>query len=107
MFINKRNCIPQVKGFQVPPAELETVVRTHAKVFDCAVLGIPDPVFGEAPKAFIVLKPGEKIDTKEILEYVNSKVAEFKRLTDVQVVDEIPKTPAGKILRKTLKEKYC
>ncbi|XP_026332499.1 4-coumarate--CoA ligase 1-like isoform X2 [Hyposmocoma kahamanoa] len=97
----------KVKGFQVPPAELETVVRTHPKVLDCAVLGIPDPISGEAPKAFIVLQPGQNVDPKEILNYVNSKVADFKNLKDVQVIEEIPKNPAGKILRKNLKEKYC
>lgn len=91
----------------MPPAELETVVRTHPKVLDCAVIGVPDPISGEAPKAFLVLQPGQKVDSQEILEYVNSKVADFKKLKDAQIIDEIPKNPAGKILRRDLKAKYC
>nr|XP_037873174.1 4-coumarate--CoA ligase 3 isoform X2 [Bombyx mori] len=97
----------KVKGFQVPPAELETVIRTHSKVLDCAVLGIPDPVTGEVPKAFIVPQQGQTLDADELLEYVNSKVAVFKKIKEVQFVEEIPKNSAGKILRKQLKEKYC
>ncbi|KAI5646206.1 AMP-binding enzyme domain-containing protein [Phthorimaea operculella] len=97
----------KVKGFQVAPAELETVVRTHSKVLDCGVVGIPDPITGEQPKAFVVIQPNQTVKSEEILEYVNSKVAAFKKLKEVQFVDAIPKNPAGKILRKELKEKYC
>ncbi|KAG6459996.1 probable 4-coumarate--CoA ligase 3 [Manduca sexta] len=97
----------KVKGFQVPPAELETVLRTHPKILDCAVLGIPDPISGEVPKAFVVLQGGQEIDPMEILEFVNKQVAVFKNIKEVQFVDSIPKSPAGKILRKDLKQKYC
>ncbi|XP_049875372.1 uncharacterized protein LOC126373310 [Pectinophora gossypiella] len=97
----------KVKGFQVAPAELETVIRTHPTILDCAVLGVPDPINGEAPKAFVVPKPGQKLDIKEVLDFVNKKVAEFKKVKEVQIVEEIPKSVAGKILRKDLKAKYC
>ena len=97
----------QVKGFQVPPAELEMVLRTHPKILDCAVLGIPDPISGEVPKAFIVPQPGQTVNEEEILEHVNTKVTVFKKIMAVQFVAEIPKNPAGKILRKKLKEMYC
>ncbi|XP_045773972.1 4-coumarate--CoA ligase 1-like isoform X1 [Maniola jurtina] len=97
----------KVKGFQVPPAELEMILRTHPKILDCAVLGIPDPITGEVPKAFVVTQSGQTAKSEEILEYVNSKVVAFKRIKDVQFVDAIPKNAAGKILRKDLKAKYC
>lgn len=97
----------KVKGFQVPPAELETIIRTHPKVLDCAVLGIPDPISGEVPKAFVVPQPNQTLKPEEFLDFVNSKVAPFKKIREVQCVDEIPKSPAGKVLRKVLKEKYC
>lgn len=90
----------------MPPAELETVLRTHPKILDCAVLGIPDPISGEVPKAFLVPQKGQKLTPEEIMEYVNSKVAVFKKIKEVQFVEEIPKNAAGKILRKVLKEKY-
>lgn len=97
----------KVKGFQVPPAELETILRTHPKVLDCAVIGIPDPISGESPKAFIVTQQGQELKDKEILEYINSKVAAFKKVKEVQFIENIPKNPAGKILRKDLKKLYC
>lgn len=107
MYTNKIDLCPQVKGFQVPPAELETVLRTHPAILDCAVLGIPDPVAGESPKAFVVAQQGQNPSPHEILEYVNSKVAVFKQIKEVQFVKEIPKNAAGKILRKDLKKLYC
>ncbi|CAH0727178.1 unnamed protein product, partial [Brenthis ino] len=97
----------KVKGFQVPPAELEMIIRNHPKVQDCAILGIPDPITGEVPKAFVVLQPGQDLKGKEILDFVNSQVASFKRIKEVQFVDTIPKNPSGKILRKDLRAKYC
>ncbi|XP_048483308.1 4-coumarate--CoA ligase 1 [Plutella xylostella] len=97
----------KVKGFQVPPAELEAIIRTHPKVMDCAVVGTKDPITGEAPKAFLVVKPNQTVSEEEIKEYVNSKVIDFKKVKEVQFVDAIPKSAAGKILRKDLKAKYC
>ncbi|KAM3960213.1 uncharacterized protein ACR2FA_005696 [Aphomia sociella] len=97
----------KVKGFQVAPAELETVIQSHPKVADCAVLGIPDPITGETPKAFLVPRPGQDLKPEELMEYVNSKVTKFKKIKHAQIVDEIPKNAAGKILKRVLKEKYC
>ncbi|XP_068629293.1 uncharacterized protein [Battus philenor] len=97
----------KVKGFQVPPAELETILRTHPKILDCAVVGIPDSITGEAPKAFVVKQKGATLQQDEVSQFVNDKVVSFKNIKEVQFVDEIPKNPAGKILRKVLKEKYC
>ncbi|CAK1543232.1 unnamed protein product [Leptosia nina] len=97
----------KVKGFQVPPAELETMLRKHPRVLDCAVIGIKDPITGEAPKAFVVAQPSLSVDPKELLDFVNKQVVSFKRIKEVQFVDAIPKNPSGKILRRTLKEKYC
>lgn len=97
----------KVKGYQVPPAELEMVIRTHKKVLDCAVIGIPDTISGEKPKAFIVSQPGEKVSDREILDFVNNQVAQFKKIKEVQFVDSIPKNPTGKILRRVLKDNYC
>ncbi|GBP88151.1 Probable 4-coumarate--CoA ligase 3 [Eumeta japonica] len=96
----------KVKGFQVPPAELEALLRTHPKVLDCAVIGIPDTIQGEVPKAFLVPQPGQSVSTEEVKEYVNAKVTSYKKIKEVQLVDSIPKNPAGKILRKELKQKY-
>ncbi|KAM3960254.1 uncharacterized protein ACR2FA_005730 [Aphomia sociella] len=97
----------KVKGFQVPPAELEGVLREHPLVCDAAVIGVPHPMSGESPKAFVVLKPGKTVKPEDIREFVNERVAPFKKIEDIVFLDSIPKSLAGKILRKDLKAKYC
>ncbi|XP_055375419.1 uncharacterized protein LOC129608084 [Condylostylus longicornis] len=97
----------KVKGFQVPPAELEEVLRSHPKVLDAAVFGINDEKTGEAPRAVIVPKKDVNVKEEEILNYVAEKVAPYKQLTGgIVFVKEIPKNQAGKILRRELKVKF-
>ncbi|KAF7279387.1 hypothetical protein GWI33_007329 [Rhynchophorus ferrugineus] len=94
----------KVKGFQVSPAELEEIIRNHPDVSEAAVIGVPHERDGEAPKAFVIPKKGAKLDGKKLEEYVNGKVAPYKRLTGgVVVTDFIPKNQTGKILRRELK----
>jgi acyl-CoA synthetase (AMP-forming)/AMP-acid ligase II len=88
------------KGFQVPPAELEGVLLTHPAVSDAAVIPCPDDEAGEVPKAFVVLK-GEA-SAKEIMAYVNERVATYKTVRSLEFIDKIPKSPSGKILRRVL-----
>ncbi|KAL0829361.1 hypothetical protein ABMA28_004139 [Loxostege sticticalis] len=97
----------KVKGYQVPPAELESVLKEHPKVHDAAVIGIPDPKTGERPLGFIVPKTDEKITNEEVIEFVAKRVASYKRIKDIVVIDSIPKNASGKILRRKLKEDYC
>ena len=101
----------KVKGFQVPPAELEDLIRSHPLTADIAVIGIPDPIKGEVPRAYIVLKPDAKESKeeceKQINEFVNEHVAEYKRLAGgIEFLETIPKSAAGKILRKDLKARF-
>lgn len=96
-----------MKGFQVPPAELESVLKEHPSVLDAGVVGVPDTRTGEVPIAFIVLNDGHKPDADGIKEFVATRVAEFKRLKDVVFLDSLPKNPSGKLLRRILKEKYA
>jgi acyl-CoA synthetase (AMP-forming)/AMP-acid ligase II len=91
------------KGFQVPPAELEAVLLMHPAVGDAAVIPSPDEEAGEVPKAFVVLSGDASTD--EILEFVAGKVAPHKKVRRIEVVDEIPKSPSGKILRRVLIER--
>ncbi|MGI9623716.1 MAG: AMP-binding protein [Acidimicrobiales bacterium] len=92
------------KGFQVPPAELEALIITHAAVADVAVIGVPDEEAGELPKAFVVLKPGEEATADQIMEFVAEDVAGYKKIRLVEFIDEIPKSPSGKILRRFLRD---
>ncbi|XP_061717770.1 uncharacterized protein LOC133525519 [Cydia pomonella] len=96
----------KVKGFQVPPAELEAVLRDHPSVADAAVIGVPHKTNGEEPKAFIVLKKGHEVLPTDISSFVKERVASYKRINDVKFVDSLPKSTTGKILRRELKEKY-
>ncbi|KAG7188841.1 hypothetical protein KM043_008447 [Ampulex compressa] len=97
----------KVKGFQVPPAELEALLRTHPNVAEAAVIGIPDEKCGEVPKAFVIPKAGKKLGEDEVKNFVKGKVSEYKQLRGgVVFVDNIPKNPSGKILRSQLKKEY-
>lgn len=97
----------KVKGMQVAPAELESLLRSHPAVADAAVIGVPHEFFGEAPKAFIIRKSDTKITEEELQDFVASKVAVYKKIEGVMFVDAIPKTASGKILRKDLKAMYA
>jgi len=91
------------KGFQVAPAELEAVIVTHPSVADAAVVGIPDEEAGEVPKAFIVVAPGADAPSLQHLQaHVGEHLASYKQVRAVEVVGAIPKSAAGKILRREL-----
>lgn len=92
------------KGFQVPPAELEALLLTHPAVADAAVVGYPDEEAGELPKAFLVAKPDTSPTEQEIKDFVAENVVGYKKVHMVEFIDEIPKSQAGKILRRMLKE---
>jgi acyl-CoA synthetase (AMP-forming)/AMP-acid ligase II len=92
------------KGFQVPPAELEAVLLSHPKVADAAVIGIPDDEAGEIPKGFVVLKD-PSATPEELMAFVAEKVAPHKKIRQLAIVDEIPKSASGKILRRVLKDR--
>lgn len=97
----------KVKGFQVAPAELEALLRTHPSVREAAVIGIPHPRLGEAPKAFVSLEKGKTATEEDIQNFVKGKVSEYKEINGgVSFIDEIPKNATGKILRTKLKEMY-
>lgn len=89
------------KGYQVAPAELESVLLTHPGVRDAAVVGMPHAEGGEAPKAFVVASA--TLDPDDLMKWVAERVAPYKKVRAVEFVSEIPRSPAGKILRRVLK----
>lgn len=88
------------KAFQVAPAELEAVLLTHPSIADAAVIPSPDEEAGEVPKAFVVLK--SDASEEEIMDFVKERVAPFKKIRKVEFIEQIPKSPSGKILRRIL-----
>jgi acyl-CoA synthetase (AMP-forming)/AMP-acid ligase II len=90
------------KGYQVPPAELEAVLVSHPKVKDAGVIGVRREDGEEVPKAFVV---SDGLDADEVMDYVSERVAPYKRIREVEFVDEIPKSASGKILRRVLRDR--
>ncbi|KAJ6633967.1 Luciferin 4-monooxygenase [Pseudolycoriella hygida] len=91
------------KGFQVPPAEIEAVLLSHPKIKDCGVVGKPDEFSGELPVAFVV-KGDANLTESDVVKFVYDKVSPAKRLHGgVIFINEIPKNPSGKILRRELR----
>ena len=93
------------KGFQVPPAELEAIIIAHPKVADVCVIGVADDEAGELPKAFVVPAPGETVTLEEIQELVGEHLVNYKQVRLLELIDTIPKSAAGKILRRELRDR--
>ncbi|MFN8453373.1 MAG: AMP-binding protein, partial [Anaerolineae bacterium] len=91
------------KGMQVAPAELEALLLTHPVVADVAVIPSPDEEAGEVPKAFVVLR-GE-VSPNELMAFVAERVAPHKKVRRLEIIDQIPKSASGKILRRVLVER--
>ncbi|XP_049768810.1 probable 4-coumarate--CoA ligase 1 [Schistocerca cancellata] len=95
----------KVKGNQVSPTELESIIMELPEVADVAVVGMPDEISGEVPKAFIVLKSEQKLTAEAVEEHVTPRVARYKRLAGgVEFISEIPRNPSGKVLRAQLRD---
>lgn len=93
----------KVRGFQVAPAEIEAVLHEHPAVADCGVFGVPDACDGEAVVAAVALRA--PVSDTELATLVADRLASYKRLRRVVIVDEIPRLPSGKLLRRLLKER--
>ncbi|KAG9454409.1 hypothetical protein H6P81_007313 [Aristolochia fimbriata] len=95
--------IIKYKGFQVAPAELESVIISHPDVTDVAVTAIKNQEAGEIPAAFVVRRPGSKISSNDVIDYVSQQVSPYKKVRQVVFVNYIPRSAAGKILRRQLR----
>ncbi|KAL9367118.1 hypothetical protein Peur_038317 [Populus x canadensis] len=91
------------KGYQVAPAELEQLLQSHPEIVDAAVIPYPDEEAGQVPMAFLVKQPQSSINERDILDFVAKQVAPYKKIRRVAFVSSIPRSPAGKILRRDLR----
>jgi long-chain acyl-CoA synthetase len=91
-------------GYNVYPREVEEILYTHPKIKEAAVAGIPDPKWGEAVKAFVVLKEGQTASAEEIIDFCKQNMARYKVPAAVEFRDSLPKTLVGKVLRRVLVE---
>ena len=93
-------------GFRVGPSEVENVLMEHPAVLECAVMGVPDPARGQAIKAVVVLAPGfspDKDMEKQLRDFSNARMAEYKWIRIIEFLDAIPKTISGKICKAALR----
>ncbi|KAK4414146.1 4-coumarate--CoA ligase-like 9 [Sesamum alatum] len=95
------------KAYQVPPAELEHLLQSIPEVADAAVIPYPDEEAGQIPMAYVVRKPGSTISAAEIMDSIAKQVAPYKRIRRLAFINSIPKSPAGKILRRELVTHAC
>jgi long-chain acyl-CoA synthetase len=102
--VDRKKDLIKTKDFSVYPRELEDVLYEHPAVKLCAVVGKPDALAGEVPKAYVVLKEGAVASATEITAFVNEKVAPFKAIREVEFRVELPLSGAGKVLRRALKQ---
>jgi acyl-CoA synthetase (AMP-forming)/AMP-acid ligase II len=91
-------------GENIYPREIEELLFRHPKIQDAAVVGIPDPLWGESVKAFVILKPGRSMTEAEVIEYCKSHLASYKKPRSVKFVDSLPRNPSGKVTKIKLRE---
>lgn len=102
--VDRKKDLIIVGGFNVYPREVEEVLFTHNNIVEAAVVGFPDPDFGEAVHAYVVLKDVSKSTTDDILAYCAKHMVKYKVPKVIEILDELPKNTTGKILRRSLKE---
>ena len=100
--VDRKKDLIKYKGFQVAPAELEGLLLEHPGVADAAVVPKPDAEAGETPKAFVVRRDHADPTADELIAFVSSRVATFKRVREIEFIDALPKNASGKLLRRVL-----
>ena len=93
-------------GENVASVEVEAVLYTHPAILEVAVIGVPDPRWGEAVKAVVVLRESKKESEEELIKYCRGRIANYKIPKSIAFVKELPKTSAGKVLKKDLREQF-
>ena len=93
-------------GENISPGEVENAITSLDKIEEAAVIGVPDPEWGQEPKAIVVLKKGKTATEEEIIEHCRNKLASFKKPKSVIFVDELPRNQMGKVLKKDLRKLY-
>lgn len=104
-FVSREDDIIKSSAYRIGPEEIESVMATHPDVVEVGVIGVPDPVRGQIAKAFVVLKSGGTVTPQQLIEFCRNKIATYKLPREVVLVDQLPRTATGKLLRRVLREK--
>ena len=92
-------------GVNIYPREIEDLLQTHPAILDVAVVGVPDPEWGETLRAYVVVRAGHAITAAEVADYCRRELADFKRPRQVVFLDELPRNPTGKVLKRELRDR--
>ena len=92
-------------GENISTVEIEHAIEAHPAVFEVAVIGVPDPKWGERPKAFVVRRPDADVTQEELIAYLKTHIARFKVPKAIEFVEFLPRTSTGKLQKFTLRDK--
>jgi acyl-CoA synthetase (AMP-forming)/AMP-acid ligase II len=92
-------------GENVYPREIEEVLYRHPKILEAAVIGLPDPVWGEKVHAVIAVKDGELLNEQDVINYTKENLSSFKKPKSIRFVDRLPRSPTGKVLKYVIRER--
>ena len=101
--VDRKTDLILVGGLNVYPREVELALTSHPAVAEAGVIGIPDPVRGETPKALVVLRDGQRVDPQELVQWCRQRLANYKVPRTISIVSQLPKTVTGKILKTELR----
>ena len=93
-------------GFNLYPSDIEAEFRAHPDVADSSVVGVASERWGETPVAFVVPRPGAHLEPEAVLAWANARLGKMQRLADVRVMDDLPRSPIGKVLKRELRDQY-
>jgi long-chain acyl-CoA synthetase len=103
--VDRKKDMINAAGFKVWPREVEDVLYTHPGVREAAVVGEPDEYRGETVAAYVSLRPGHDVPADDLVDHCRQRLAAYKSPRRVEIIDELPKTLSGKILRRELRDR--